>query len=142
MKLLYIFILFVIVEYVLRTFVEPYKFHMLRPSLDYLPVMLLTVISAIYYRDIIKQRKFGWTYLRLVLVSVGGVIVKETILFFQWYWFIAPEYRKVPGDMYRGLGFVIANLVIVSILIALIYLIAGVTIKIVNKRNVAAQQTD
>ncbi len=142
MRLLFIFILFVVVEYLLRTFVEPYKFHALRPSLDYLPAMLLAVISAIYYRDVIKQRKFGWTYLKLFFVSVSGLIVKETILFFQWYWFIAPEYRTVSGDMYRGLGFGIANLLVVSFLVALIYLVACLTIKLINKRKVTTELTD
>jgi hypothetical protein len=45
------------------------------------------------------NRHFGWTYFKLVAVSIGGLLTAETILFFQWHWTIAPEYRKMPGDM-------------------------------------------
>lgn len=142
MRLIFIFISFLTVEYLLRTFIDPFKFHMLRPSLDFLPIILLTIASAIYYKDKISHRPFGWTFLSLFSTSVAGLIVCKTILFFQWYWIIAPEYRDVPGDISEGLGLDIANLIVGSIVVAFFYLVSCLTLKLISKKSVSTGPTD
>lgn len=142
MKLLLIFISFILIEYVLRTCIDPFKFHLLRPSLDFLPVVLLTIASAIYYRDVISRGHFGSTFLKLFFVSFAALIVIKTILFLQWYWIIAPEYRKVEGDMMLGLGFAIANLLVSAILLACFYLFSCLVIKCLSKKHLAKRQVD
>lgn len=105
MKLFIIFLLFFFTEYILRSYVEAYKYHSIGLFLEFLPLMLDTVLAVLFYKPVITKGRFAWIYLQLVAVSILGLLLVEAFLFIQWYWFIAPQYREVPGDMMEGLGF-------------------------------------
>jgi len=134
MRLFFTYIFFAVTEYFLRTFVKSYKYHEVGLFLEFLPLIIATLISAFFYKNIIETRHFGWTYLKLTAVSIGGLLTAKTILFFQWYWIIAPEYRNKPGDMNEGLAWDLLFLIIGSIVIALSYLVAVLTIKAIPKK--------
>lgn len=135
MRLLIIFLLFFIPEYFLRTFVDAYKFHTVGLFLEFLPVIIATVAGGLIYKKAITSAHFGWTYLKLIGVSIAGLLIIKTFLFIQWYWFIAPEYRNVPGDMTEGLGFTIAFLTLGTVVILLSYLLVMLTLKSLAKRR-------
>ncbi len=135
MRLFSIFILFFITEYVLRTFVDAYKYHSVGLFLEFLPLILATIIAGLIYKTTVITGRFGWTYLKLAAVSIAGLIIVKTFLFIQWYWFIAPEYRDVPGDMSEGLGFTIVFLTFGTIVILLSYLFVMLSIKTLTKQT-------
>lgn len=135
MRLLLIFILFVVVEYALRTFIEPYKYHEVRWFLEFLPLIIATLIGGIIYKNSILNEHFGWTYLKLISISTSGLLMAKTLLFIQWYWLIVPEYRSIPGDMSEGLAWTVFFSVIGSIIISLTYLGEILTIKAFQKRR-------
>jgi len=128
-KLIYVYIFFLLIEYVLRTFVELYKYHLDGLLFEFLPLVIASLITSIFYKKIIETEKFGSTCSKLVLISVAGFLTAKSILFFQWYWIIAPEYRNLPGDMDEGLAWNIFDFIVGSIVIALSYLITILTIK-------------
>lgn len=105
MKLFIIFLLFFFTEYMLRSYVEAYTYHSTGLFLEFLPLMLDTFLAVLIYKTDITKGRFAWIYLQLVAVSILGLFLVETFLYIQWYWFIAPQYREVPGDMMEGLGF-------------------------------------
>ena len=135
MRLLIIFIFFFMTEYILRTFVDLYKYHSVGLFLEFLPLILASAAGGLIYRKSITTRHFGWTYLKLVGVSIAGLLSVKTFLFIQWYWFIAPEYRNVRGDMSEGLGFTIVFFTFGTIVILLSYLLVMLTLKAVDKRT-------
>ena len=128
-NLIYILSFFLILEYALRTFVNSYKYHEVGYLLEFLPLVFATLITSIFYKKIIETKSFGLTYFKLVFVSVSGFLIAKSILFFQWYWFTAPEYRNIPGDMDEGLAWDILYFIVGSIVILLSYLIAMLIIK-------------
>ena len=134
MRLFLVFILFVLVEYVLRTFMHVYKYHTVGLYMEFLPLVIIAFVSGLVHRKAIVNQQFGWTYLRLVVVSIAGLILVKTFLFVQWYWFIAPEYRNVPGDMSEGMGFEIAYLVISTIVILVSYIVVIAAIRFSERR--------
>jgi hypothetical protein len=91
--------------------------------------MIVVLLSGLFYKKTISNGHFGWTYLKLISVSIIGHLTAKVFLFIQWYWFIAPEYRNVPGDMSEGLGWAIAYSIIGSIIILLSYLVFCLTIR-------------
>ncbi|HOZ87498.1 MAG TPA: hypothetical protein PL029_07060 [Bacteroidia bacterium] len=137
MRLFIIFILFFISEYFLRTFVDAYKYHSVGLFLEFLPLIIATVVSGLIYKKSITTGHFGWTYLKLIGVSIAGLVIVKAFLFIQWYWFIAPEYRNVPGDMTEGLGFTIVFLTFGTVVILLSYLFVMLTLKTLAKRTTA-----
>lgn len=129
MRPLSILILFAVVEYVFRTFIDVYRYHELGLFLEYLPLVITASISGVIYKSQILNGPFGWTYLKLLGMSSCGLSVAKTALFIQWYWFIAPEYRDVPGDMLEGIYWVVFFFVIEIIVISLIYIIEILVMK-------------
>lgn len=129
-----IFILFALTEYILRTFVESYKYHSVGLFLEFLPLLIATLLSGLFFKKTIPTGHFGWTYLKLITVSIAGLLTAKTFLFIQWYWFIAPEYRNKPGDMSEGFAWTLLDLIIGSIVIMLSYLVAVLTIKSLPKK--------
>lgn len=135
MKLFLIFIIFFFTEYILRTFVDAYKYHTVGLSLEFLPLIIATLAGGLIYKNSITSGHFGWTYLKLVGVSISGLLVVKTFLFIQWYWFIAPEYRNVPGDMTEGLAFTIVFMIFGTVVILLTYFLVMLTLKSLSKRT-------
>lgn len=135
MRLFLIFILFFLTEYILRTFVDAYKYHSVGLFLEFLPLIVSTIIAGLIYKKSIVAGHFGWTYLKLIGVSLAGLIIVKAFLFIQWYWFIAPEYRNVPGDMTEGLGFTIVFLTFGTIVILISYLGVIPTIKYLSTKT-------
>jgi hypothetical protein len=135
MRLLVIFIIFFITEYFLLTFVDAYKYHSVGLFLEFLPLILASAAGGLIYKKSITTKHFGWTYLKLVGVSIAGLLIVKTFLFIQWYWFIAPDYRNVPGDMTEGLGYTIVFLTFGTVVILFSYLIVMLTFKSLNKRT-------
>ena len=124
-----VYIFFLLIEYVLRTFVELYKYHLGGLLFVFLPLVIASVITSIFYKKVIETEKFGFICSKLVLISVAGFLTAKSILFFQWYWIIAPEYGNFPGDMDEGLAWNIFDFIVGSIVIVLSYLITILTIK-------------
>jgi len=131
MRHLIIFILFAVTGFVFPTF--SYKNHEVGLFLEFLPLLIPTAISGLVLKNKIATGHFGWTYLKLIGVSIAGLLTAKTILFIQWYWFIAPQYRNI-GDMSVGLAWTVLFLIISSVVIALFYLITVLTIKLISKR--------
>lgn len=142
MRLILIFLLFFLTEYVLRTFVDAYKYHSVGLFLEFLPLTLSTVVAGLIYKTEISTGPFGWTYLKLIGVSISGLITIKTFLFIQWYWFIAPEYRNVPGDMIEGLGFTLLFLIFGIIVILLSTFIIMRRIISIHKKKIKTTTTN
>ena len=134
MRLFLIFLLFVLIEYVLQTFVESYKYHTVGLFLEFLPLIVATVLGGLIYIRTIVCGYLGKTYLKLISVSIGGLLTVKAFLFFQWYWFIAPEYRNIPGDIAEGLGWDIFFIIIGIIVILISYLVVILTLKSLIKK--------
>ena len=135
MRILLIFIIFITTEYFLRTFVDAYKYHSVGLFLEFLPLILASAAGGLIYKKSVTTRHFGWTYIKLVGVSLAGLIIVKTFLFIQWYWFIAPDYRNVPGDMTEGIGYTIVDLTFGTVVILFSYLLVMLTLKSVDKRT-------
>jgi hypothetical protein len=135
MRILLIFIIFITTEYFLRTFVDAYKYHSLGLFLEFLPLILASAAGGLIYKKSVTTRHFGGTYIKLVGVSLAGLIIVKTFLFIQWYWFIAPDYRNVPGDMTEGIGYTIVDLTFGTVVILFSYLLVMLTLKSVDKRT-------
>lgn len=121
MRLFLTFITFATTKYVLQTFVDSYKYHVTGLFLEILPWFILVVLFSFLHKSMLNGEKFTLTYFKLFGASFAGFIIAEAILFYQWYWFIAPEYRTVPGDMAEGLGFTIFSGIIWTIFVAISY---------------------
>lgn len=135
MRLLSIFILFFSIEYTLRTFVDSYKYHEVGPLLEILPLIVAVGISGVIYRKEILNNRSGWVRLKLISSSAGGFAIAKAALFIQWYWFIAPEYRSVPGDMSEGFGWTMLFTLVGTIIIALSYTIEILLMKAFVRRK-------
>lgn len=135
MRLLSIFILFFSIEYTLRTFVDSYKYHEVGPLLEILPLIVAVGISGVIYRKAILNNHSGWVRLKLICSSAGGFAVAKVVLYIQWYWFIAPQYRSVPGDMSEGLGWTMLFTLVGTIIIALSYTIEILLMKAFARRK-------
>jgi hypothetical protein len=134
MRLFSIYIFFALTEYILRTFVNAYKYYEVGLFLEFLPLIIASLTSAFFYNKIIENRHLGWMYLKLTAVSIGGLLTAKTILFFQWYWVIAPENRGRPHDMFQGLCDDLLFFIIASIIISLSYIVAVFAIKLIYKK--------
>ncbi len=132
-KLIIIFIFFTLVEYAFRTFLNPYKYHEVGLFLEFLPLIISTIIVSIYTKTIIKKSNLGLIYFQLITSSIGGLFFAKSILFFQWYWFIASEYRTITGDMNEGLAWDLLDLIIGGVVITLSYIVLIIFIKSANR---------
>ena len=133
-RLIFIYIFFFIVEYSLRTFVKSYKYHEVGFFLEFLPLVITSLLVSVFYKNEILKANIGLTYFQLTATSIGGLLTAKTVLYFQWYyWLIAPEYRNVPGDMNEGLVWDLLFLIIGSLVIGVSYLILIRTIKLQYK---------
>ena len=141
MRLFFVFILFMTTNYALQTYFDSYKYHETGLLLEFLPLFLLTVLCSFLYKKTLYTQKFIWTYLKLAGTSIAGYLTAEAILFYQWYWFINPEYRNIPGDMAEGLGFTIFDSIIRSIAITLSYLIILLKLKSLNRQKANSNLT-
>lgn len=135
MRLFIIFILIIVVEFLLRTYVDAYKYHRVGLFLEFLPLVITAIVGGLIFKQRIKFNHFGWTYFKLIGTTISGLIVIKTLLFVQWYWFIAPEYRNVPGDMAAGLGFMIFDLTFGIIVLMVSYLLVMLAIKSLTKKS-------
>ena len=120
MRLFIIYIIFIIPEYFLRTFVDSFKYHTAGVFLQLLPLVLLVAFSTIFYRPI-SDKGQTLTYFKLVGASISGYLTAKTALFIQWYWFIAPEYREVAGDMALGFAYTVFEFIIGAVIIMITY---------------------
>ncbi len=123
-KLIFAYILFLIVEYVLRTFVKQYKFNEAGFLLELLPLLLATLITSIFSWKIIACQNFRSVYLKLSVASIFGFLTAKAILYIQWYWIIFPEHRNVNGDMEEGLAWTSIFSIISSLQILILYLVS------------------
>ena len=135
-KLIFAFFLFLIMEYFLRTFVKQYKYHEVGFLMELLPLTIASILTSFLSRKIIIETKnFRAVYLKLSFASIIGFLTAKTILFFQWYWIIAPEYRNVSGDMEEGLTWTLFESIFSVFEIIILFLISVFIIKLFRKVN-------
>lgn len=134
--LIFAYIFFLTIEYFLRTFVDQFKYHTVGFIFEFFPIMIATIILSFSYRNLIRKRYFHEVYLKFSFVSILGFLTAKTILFYQWYWIIHPEYKTDKIDMNQGLAWTIIFSVIGIIYIFVSFLISiMLTKKITNKNN-------
>src|SRR6185295_11673482 len=110
-------------KYVLYTYLDSYKYHVTGLFLELLPWFVLAMLFSLLSKNVLNSEKFIFIYLKLFGASLAGFIIAEILLFYQWYWFIAPEYRNVPGDMAEGIAFTIFSGTIWTIFVAISYFV-------------------
>ena len=103
-ELIFAFILFLVTEFILRTFVKEFKYHEVGYLIELLPLTIATFVTCFFARKIIYAQNFRASYLKLSFASIFGILIAKTILFCQWYLIIVSEYRNINGDMQEGLA--------------------------------------
>ncbi|SFB28414.1 hypothetical protein SAMN05660845_2392 [Flavobacterium swingsii] len=134
-KLIFAFILFLVTEYILRTFVKQFKYHEVGYLVELLSLIIASFVTSFFSRKIIDTQNFRSIYLKLSFASIFGFLVAKTILFFQWYWIIAPEYRNVNGDMEEGFAWTLLDSMIGVLEIIISFLFSVVIIKGIRKQK-------
>ena len=129
------FILFLIIKYSLRTLVKKYKYHEAGSLMELLPLMIAALIISFISSKIIETENFRSVYLKLSFASILGLFTAKTILFFQWYWIIAPEYRNVSGDMEEGLAWTVFEGLFGAFEILILFLVSVLMIKVISERK-------
>lgn len=135
MNLLIVYFLFFIVDYLLSTFFEPFKYHIIGLPSEFLPLIILTIITCFYSKKKLLKDHFFKIYFKYFAFSVLGFLTAKVVLFVQWYWFLHPEYRNMPGDFSEGLSWSILFSVLGTfvILISYLVLIFGIRFNSKNK---------
>src|SRR3954471_19879837 len=133
MRLFIVYILFAASEYTLRTFVKSYEYHERGFYLQFLPFIITALTGSLICYKLIRTGHFGWTYLKLTAVSIGGFLTAKTILYIQWYLHVAPGYRGKLGDIIEGMAWDLPLSIIGSTVIALTYLVSVAIIKLIRK---------
>lgn len=130
MKIKYFYPLFVIfiVVYLVRTFIPVFKYHRLG-NLEFLPIILITIICAFFYPSIRSNKSGFKSILEFNAVALLGYLTVNVFLFFQWYWIITPKYRSTPGDMEEGFMWASLLFTIGSVLIIVVSSIVIVIIR-------------
>ena len=128
-KLIFAYIFFLAIEYFLRTFVEQFKYHRFGFIYEFLPIIFATLITCFFSRKITANKYFHELYLIFSFVSILGFLTAKTILFYQWYWIIHPEYKNDKLDMNEGLEWTIIFSFVGTIYILISYLILFFTTK-------------
>lgn len=134
MRLFIIFILFIAVEFIPQTFVNAYKYHTVGLFQAFMPLIITTIVSGLIFKQTIIDGHFGWTYLKLIGVSIAGLIIAKTTLFIRWYWFLSPQHRNLPGDMTEGLAFTLVFLIFGTLIVLISHLLVMSTIKSLSER--------
>lgn len=106
-KLIFAYIFFLAVEYLLRTYVEQFKYHRIGFLFEFIPIMTATLITSFLSRKVTINKYFHEVYLKFSIVSILGFLSTKTILFYQWYWILHPEYKNNKLDMNEGLAWTI-----------------------------------
>lgn len=133
LRLFIVFILFLLLEYVLRSYVGEFKLHFLGFFMDFSPLIFTSIISTFIYKEEISTTNFSLHYPILLFVSISGYLISKALLFFQWYWILHPEYRKINSDFSIGLAWSILESILGSIVIIISYLII-ILIQIIYKK--------
>ncbi|MFZ4799497.1 MAG: hypothetical protein ACOYMA_18510 [Bacteroidia bacterium] len=81
----------------------------------------------------IYTENFFSVYLKLSISGIIGFLFAKTILFFQWYWIIAPEYRNINGDMDEGMDWIVLDSIFGTFGIGISFLISVAIIKGIDK---------
>ncbi|OJV52226.1 MAG: hypothetical protein BGO31_00725 [Bacteroidetes bacterium 43-16] len=130
------FLTFLISQYLLQNFVKQYKYHEADNLMELLPLAIASILVVGLSWNFIKTKSFSKTYLRLSFASIAGLAVAKAILFFQWYWTIAPQYRKIDNDMEIGFYWTLFELAGKGIAILILYLFAILVVKGVQRYKV------
>lgn len=130
-KPIFAFAIFLLIEYVLRNFVPPYKFQAGSFS-ELLPIVSAAIIVVFVARKEIIADSYWTIFRRLSLASIFGIIIAKTLTFVQWYWIAAPEYRQVEGDMELALGWLGYLSVLAALKIAVSFLVLIALVKGIN----------
>tara|TARA_Y100001935_G_scaffold142663_1_gene117931 strand:+ start:27141 stop:27569 length:429 start_codon:yes stop_codon:yes gene_type:complete len=136
-KLLLIFFTFALVNYLTGTYSALTQLHFYGFWFDYAPYLFLTVLFSVLLKKDIISEKFLPVFSTITFASISGYVVAELILIFQWYWFVHPEYRNVPGDMSEGIGFTVIFTTVWCIAQALVYLLLIAGIKSISKNELS-----
>ena len=120
LKIIYPALAIFITEYWLQTFVKEFKYHEAGLFIEFMPLVLVIIISAINYPKAINQKNRIKSILLFNIIALSGYLIVNVILYFQWYWIIEPKYRSYPGDMQEGLMWGVMSFVIGSIMITTI----------------------
>jgi hypothetical protein len=123
MRLLIVFTLFFATEYLLKTFVDAYKYNTTGFFLEFLPLFFTSVVGALICKEFIQKEKFIRIYLKLCGASITGYAALKAYLFVQWYWFLHPEYRELKGDINVGFAFTVFFFLVGSLVILVSYLV-------------------
>jgi len=91
---------------------------------------------SFFSRSIIANKYFHEVYLQFSFVSILGFLTAKTILFYQWYWIIHPEYKTNKLDMNEGLAWTVICSIVGTIYIFVSYLIfIVITKKVYHKKG-------
>lgn len=137
-SILFTFVLFFITEYFLRTFINDFKYHEVSFLVESLPLLLNSIIAGLVNIKIVGSRKFSAIFIPQFVAACLGLIIGKAILFIQWYWIIAPEYRAVEGDMDIGLSWLVFKSIVDFIKIGFTLLITLNLIKLFKQNNKSA----
>lgn len=121
MRLFFVYVLFICTEYIPRTFIEDYKYHTVSLFQEFTPVTIAVVMTTILQIKSLRKERFTRIHFKTCGIAIAGITTASIILFFQWYWIIAPEYRDVPGDMGQATGWAILFIITKAIWIMLLY---------------------
>ncbi len=141
MKTRQLCLIFFATEYLLKTFVNSFKLHQVGFPAEFCPILLVTAACTILYKPVTHQRQAFKAYLNFIIFSLLGYITADVVLYFQWYWIIAPKYRHIPGDMMEGFGFGMLFLIIGSILIIILSAVLTIAIRIYNRLSISNRKT-
>lgn len=122
MRLLFVFLAFLFTTYAIKTFIDFFKFPPLEILFENIPLFILAILFGTYFERNFKKNKRRQTYTKLILVSIAGLLSAKIILYFQWYWIIAPQYRDIPGDMSIGLAVTMIFSIISILVITISYI--------------------
>lgn len=128
-KLIFAYISFLAVEYFLRTFVEQFKYHSSGFLFEFPPILITSLTTSLISRKITEMKYFHEVYLKFSFVSILGFLSAKTILFYQWYWILHPEYKNNKLDMNEGLAWTIFFSFVGIIYILISYLVLLFTTK-------------
>lgn len=126
MRAYFLFIIFFSTEYLFKTILH---YNSLSLPFEFFLIILVTVICIFFYKPLRQQKNSIKGYLTFISLSLIGYAFAYTVLFFQWYWLIYPEYRNVPGDMAEGRSWSELFFCIGSLLIVITSLVTTITIR-------------
>lgn len=117
------YIIFLAIEYFLRTFVAQFKYHTVGFLFELRPIIIATALVCFFNRKTITNKYFHEVYLSFSFFSILGLLTAKLILFYQWYRILHPEYQNDKMDIHQGLTATIIFSVVQIIYILISYLI-------------------